>query len=236
MSSTPVSDRLEGRLALVTGASRGIGQAVAERFLGAGALVIRVARSRMEPIDRAEDHQVDLADPRARTLFLQLLQERHGVPHIVVNNAGAFLLAPIEETGDDLVREQLAINLEAPFAIARSILPGMRRRGSGHHVMVGSVADTHAFPENAAYAASKFGARGLHEVLLEEYRGSGVRCTLVSPGPTDTTVWDPFDPDAREGFPDRASMLRPDDVADAVLWAVTRRAGCHVESIRLGPA
>jgi NADP-dependent 3-hydroxy acid dehydrogenase YdfG len=158
------------------------------------------------------------------------------VPHIIVSNAGGFLLAPLEDTSDELLREQIAINLEVPFAVARSFLPEMRRRGSGMHILLGSVSDLRAFPENAAYSASKFGVRGLHEVLVEEYRGSGVQCSLVSPGPTDTTVWDPFDPDAREGFVARDAMLRPDDVAEAIVWVATRPARVHVESIRLGPS
>jgi NAD(P)-dependent dehydrogenase (short-subunit alcohol dehydrogenase family) len=220
---------------LVTGASRGIGQATATRLLEAGAQVIRVARSDMAPASGAHDYRVDLADPRARQSFLVAVQRDHGVPHAVINNAGAFLLAPLEESSDDLLREQLAINLETPFAIARHFLPAMRRRGSGHHVVIGSIADRVALPENAAYAASKFGVRGMHEVLVEEYRGSGVHCTLISPGPTDTSVWDPVDPDHREGFLERASMLRPADVAEAVIWVLGRPARCHVESIRLGP-
>jgi len=230
-----VSAPLAGRIALVTGASRGIGAATAARLRGAGATVIRAARSAMPPTEGMHDFRVDLADAGARTAFLDAVEAAHGVPHLIVSNAGAFILAPLEETSDDLLREQLAINLEVPFAVARRFLPAMRRRGSGHHVLVGSVADLRAFPENAAYAASKFGARGLYEVLVEEYRGSGVRCTLVSPGPTDTAAWNPFDPDTREGFPGREAMLRPDDVADAICWAVTRPARAHVESIRLSP-
>lgn len=226
---------LQGRLALVTGPSRGIGAATAARLAALGATVVRVARSAMPPLDRAIDFRADLADAAEREAFLDRMLGEAGLPHVVVNNAGAFLLAPLEDTSDALLREQLAINVEAPFAIARRLLPLMRKRGAGRHVLVGSVADQRAFPENAAYSASKFGARGLHEVLVEEYRGSGVQCTLVSPGPTDTTVWDPFDPDHREGFPGREAMLRPDDVADAIAWAVTRPVRTHVESIRLGP-
>jgi NAD(P)-dependent dehydrogenase (short-subunit alcohol dehydrogenase family) len=206
------------------------------RLAALGATVVRVARTDLAPLEGAVDLRADLADPASRADALRTIQDRVGVPHLIVNNAGAFLLAPLEDTSDELLREQVAINLEAPFAIARAFLPEMRRRGSGRHVLVGSVSDARAFPENAAYSASKFGARGLHEVLVEEYRGSGVLCTLVSPGPTDTTVWDPFDPDAREGFVHREDMLRPDDVAAAIEWVVTRPVRVHVESIRLGPA
>lgn len=230
-----MTESLRNRLVLVTGASRGIGAAACLRFAAQGATVLRIARSAMPPVDRAVDYRADLADAEARVRVLDQLLADHGLPHVAVNNAGAFILAPLEDTSDALLREQLAINLEAPFAIARRLLPLMRKRGSGRHILVGSVADTRAFPENAAYAASKFAARGLHEVLVEEYRGSGVQCTLVSPGPTDTTVWDPFDPDNREGFPAREAMLRPDDVAEAIVWAATRPARSHVESIRLSP-
>ena len=106
---------------------------------------------------------------------------------------------------------------------------------NGCFIWVGSVADHVGLPENAAYAASKYGLRGLHETLLAEYRGSGVRLTLISPGPTDTPMWDPVDPDHREGFPPRARMLRPGDVADAVLFVATRPPHVLIDWLRLGP-
>jgi NADP-dependent 3-hydroxy acid dehydrogenase YdfG len=111
----------------------------------------------------------------------------------------------------------------------------MRQAGRGTFVTVGSVADHVGFPENAAYAASKFGVRGLHETLVAEYRGSGVNLSLVSPGPTDTSVWDPYDPDRRQGFVPRAAMLRPADVAEAIMFIVTRPAHVHIDWLRLGP-
>ncbi len=220
--------------ALVTGASRGIGAATAMALVGAGYRVIRMARSPMPPLAHCHDVAVDLADPAARSRALATLVHDLGIPDVVVNNAGSFLLAPLEASSDALLREQLAINLEAPFAVARSVLPAMRVRGHGTHVLVGSIADYRAFPENAAYSASKFGARGLHEVLLEEMRGSGVRCTLVSPGPTDTAIWDPMDPDTRGDLPSRADMLRPSDVADAILYAISAPRQVQIEVIRLG--
>lgn len=219
---------------LITGASRGIGAATARRFAAAGATVVRMARGEMPPLTGALDYRVDLADPVDRKRALDLVSQESGLPDIVISNAGAFLLAPLEDTSDALLREQLAINLEAPLAIARHFLPGMRQRGSGSHILVGSVADWHAFPGNAAYAASKFGARGLHEVLLEECRGSGVRCTLISPGPTDTSVWDDVNPDGRGDLPNRADMLCVDDVAAAIHFAATQPPHVQIELLRMG--
>lgn len=170
-----MSDSALRPLALVTGASRGIGAATAIALVGAGYRVIRIARSAMPPLAHCHDVAADLAEHAARADALATIARDFGVPDVVVNNAGSFLLAPLEESSDSLLREQLAINLEAPFAVARTFLPAMRLRGHGAHVLVGSIADWRAFPENAAYSASKFGARGLHEVLLEEMRGSGVR-------------------------------------------------------------
>jgi NADP-dependent 3-hydroxy acid dehydrogenase YdfG len=112
----------------------------------------------------------------------------------------------------------------------------LKAAGRGCFITVGSVADHVGFPENAAYAASKYGLRGLHETLVAEYRGSGVRLTLVSPGPTDTALWEPFDPDRRPGVPRRADMLRPADVAAAVLFVATRPPHVLIDWLRLGPA
>jgi NAD(P)-dependent dehydrogenase (short-subunit alcohol dehydrogenase family) len=117
---------------------------------------------------------------------------------------------------------QIAANLRAPFLVTRAFLPLMLRRGSGHLVSIGSVAGRVAFAENGAYAASKFGLRGLHEVLLQEVRGTGVRATLVEPAATDTPLWDPIDPDSRPGFPSRAAMLRAADVARVVVFAAAQ--------------
>jgi len=161
--------------------------------------------------------------------------DQYGPPAIVVSNAGSFLLRPLETTSAEELETQLAVNLRAPFAVAKAFLPAMRKAGRGTFITVGSVADHVGLPENAAYAASKYGLRGLHETLLAEYRGTGVRLTLVSPGATDTSAWDPFDPDQREGFIPRAAMLRPADVADAVLFVATRPAHVHIDWLRLGP-
>jgi len=152
---------------------------------------------------------------------------------VIVNNAGIFELARVEDTPPDAFARALEVNLAAPFRIIRGFVGDMRARKSGHIVNIGSISDHAIFPENGAYAASKWGLRALHEVLRMELRGSGVRTTLVSPGPTDTTIWDPIAPDERPGFTPRAQMLPASAVADAVLYAVRQPASVNVAEIRI---
>lgn len=226
---------LGGRVAVVTGASRGIGAATAEALHQAGARVVRVART-LSPAGEFVDIPADLTDPPQVEALADRVQRELGPPDVIVSNAGGFLLRPLEQTSVADFDAQLSINLRAAFAVARAFLPMLRGAGRGTFVTVGSVADHVGFPENAAYGASKYGLRGLHETLVAEYRGTGVRLALVSPGPTDTDIWGPFDPDRREGFPSRARMLRPADVADAILFIATRPPHVLIDWLRLGPA
>lgn len=217
---------LEGRTVLVTGASRGIGLAVARRLAAAGARLAMVARGEAELAQRArelsgESVPGDVASAAGAYEVARRAEAALGsAPEILVNAAGSFLLAPIAETEPEEFQLQLAVNLGAPFFLMRVFLPGMLARGSGHIVNVGSVAGRTSMAGNGAYSASKFGLRGLHQVLAEEIRGTGVRATLVEPSATDTALWDPLDPDARSDLPSRSSMLSPDDIARAIVYAL----------------
>ncbi len=230
---------LRGRTALVTGATRGIGRRTAEVLAEAGARIWALGRSRDALGDLAggigaTTLPVDLTDDAAVWDAMDRLQdELGGPPDIVVNAAGVFSLAPCaEETVRDFDRH-LSVNLRGPFLVVRALLPAMLERGDGLVVNIGSVAGRRALPGNAAYAASKFGLRGLHEVLLEELRGTGVRATLIEPAATDTPMWDPLDPESDPSLPARASMLSAADVAEAVLFVATRSSDVRIPLLQL---
>lgn len=229
---------LEGRSTLVTGASRGIGEATARVLAGAGARVALVART-ADRLDRLAHElggqavALDLTDPQTLSSVLSPLFDEKGAPDILVNAAGVFDVAPLGDTDDATLLRNLEVNLTAAFRVVRTVLPSMLARGSGLVINVGSVAGRRAFPGNAAYSASKYGLRGMHEVLVEEVRGTGVRACLIEPSATDTTLWDTLDPDHDPALPSRSDMLAPEDVAEAILFACTRPAGVSVPLIQI---
>jgi NADP-dependent 3-hydroxy acid dehydrogenase YdfG len=239
-----MGDELSAVKVVLTGATGGVGRALAERLALAGAEMLVVGR-RSEPLEELAarlDARTLIGDVTERR-FIDRFPDRVGEiweagPDVLVNNAGLFELAPFGETGSEVFERLLAVNLRAPFELIRACLPGMLDRGSAHIINVGSVAGRRAFPGNAAYSASKFGLRGLHEVLVEELRGTGLRTTWIEPSAVDTPMWDRFDPDGRADLPSRAEMLEPAAVAEAVFFALAQPEGVAVEEIviRANPA
>ena len=225
---------LEGTVAVVTGASRGIGRAVALRLAAAGVRVAVLSRSAGE-LSRLADEidgwaiPCDVTDAEALGRASLEVREKAGrAPEIVVGAAGVFHLAPADDTPLEVLDLNLDVNLRGGILTVRAFLPHMKDEGRGTLVQVGSVAGRKAFPGNAAYSASKFGLRGFHQVLLEELRGTGVRATLLEPAATDTSIWDPMDPDGTPELPDRVAMLAPHEVAEAVHFVVSRPAGVQI--------
>ena len=233
---------LSGQTAVVTGASRGIGLACARRLAEAGARVALVARSGPALERNAAELgggaiaiECDVGDPASVERALQVLTERFGgaAPDILINNAGSFAIQSVEHTTPEAFAQTIGVNLIGPFLFVHALVPGMKARGRGHVVTIGSIADHVAFRGNVAYAASKHGLRGLHEVLRVETRGTGVRATLVSPGPVVTDLWSPANLAARTDVPSRDTMLDAGAVAAAVLYAVTQPAAVNVDELRL---
>ena len=229
------------RTAVVTGASRGIGLAVASALASAGWRVAMIARGEAALAEAARSVgenalpvRCDVRDAGALRETVDLVrQEFGGAPDVLVNSAGVFALAPAHATEPEQFEQAIEANLTAPFRLVRAFLPAMRERGSGHVVSIGSIADHVGLPGNSGYAASKFGLRGLHEVLRAELVGTGVRSTLVSPGPVDTPMWDDVDPDNRPGFTPRTRMLQPDAVAAAVMFVIEQPHDVNVDEIRI---
>ena len=222
----------------MTGGSRGIGRAIAAALRARGAEVAIVARtvSELESAANAMGAAAIVADiavpADVERLTRAALSHFGDAPDIVVNVAGAFGLSAVAETSAEAFDAMIAANLRAPFMLMRGFLPRMIERGSGSLVSIGSIAGRSAFPGNGAYSASKFGLRGLHEVLEQELKGTGVRSILIEPAATDTTLWDSVERGNEEtkkrgnetnsGLPQRSEMLSAEAVAECVLFALER--------------
>ncbi|MEP6494043.1 MAG: SDR family oxidoreductase [bacterium] len=229
------------RSAVVSGASRGIGLAISRELVAHGFQVAMLARG-FDALRRAAKSlgplalplACDVGDSSSLNAAADRVRDAFGeAPDLVVNNAGLFRLAVIELTAPDDFARALDVNLVGPFRLVRAFLTEMRARKRGHIITIGSIADRVAFPENGAYAASKFGLRGLHEVLRAELIGTGVRATLVSPASVDTPLWDEIDPDNRPGFSPRSAMLQPSAVAAAVAFAALQPLDVNIDELRL---
>lgn len=231
--------RLSGLNAVITGGSRGIGAVTAARLVAEGALVVSLSRKPGEkkpgvehvPCDVTKASSVAEAAANALTIF-------GGSPDIVINNAGVFQMASVADTKTEMFADVVGTNLFGPFHVINAFLAGMLKRKKGHVISIGSIADQLAFPENGAYSAAKWGLRGLHQVLRAELKGTGVRSTLISPGNVDTSIWDAHldSAEAAARFPARTDMLRPDNVADAILFALTLPSSANVDELRITPA
>ncbi len=226
------------RVALVAGATGGIGGAVARRLARDGFEVFAGGRhrTRLRRLDveaGVVGVRLDVTSADDVERVRDRVEAAHGRADVVVNAAGVFDLARIVDASADSVDRNFDVNLKGAFNVIRAFLPSMLAAGSGLVISVGSVAGRRAFGGNAAYAASKFALRGLHGVLAEEVRGTGVRSCLVEPGAVDTEIWDPIDPDRDPSLPGRREMLRPEDVARVVGFVAGLPPSVGVPTIRV---
>jgi len=223
---------------LVTGASRGIGAAVAEAFAARGdrvALVARSADALATVAERcrqwegdAEPFVCDVTDAKAVEAMAKAVGAWAGVPDVVVNNAGLFEPGGLLETSPEAFRRQLEVNVVSAFLVTRAFLGGMLDRGAGRILMMGSVASVRGYPGGTAYGAAKHALLGLARSLREETRGTGVSVTALLPGATRTASWDGTDlPDDR--------FIPPEDVARVAVEVASLSGRTVVEEVLLRP-
>ena len=232
-----MTQRLQDRIALVTGGSRGIGLAIGQALAREGASVVLVARDRRtlqeagRQTPRAMAVAADVARPAEVKRLFVAVNKRFGRLDLLVNSAGVFTYKPFERTTLDDWRRNLDANLTSLFLTTRAALPLLALSQGGHIVNILSISSREAFPKCSAYTASKFGALGFTRVLAEELRSRKIRVTAILPGSTDTRMANEFD------FPvKREDLLQPEDVAEAVIAAVVQPARATVNEILITPS
>lgn len=229
--------------ALITGASRGIGAAAAQRFAAAGFDLLLVSRdaTALEGLAaplrvlgrRVEVAAIDLGDSEGLGSALAELCSRGLEPDVVINNAGMACTVGLVEMPLALWQQQLQLNLTAVFQVCQCVLPRLRERGGGLILNVSSHAAHQAFPDWGGYCVSKAALASLSRCLAAEERSHGIRVSTLTLGAVNTPLWD--SETVHSSF-DRHAMLDPERAADALLYLAQQPATQVVEVLTLMPA
>jgi len=232
--------RLRGQVAVVTGAGRGIGRAVAVAFAREGARVVLAARSTRElaSVQREIEGMGGAAlavptdvrqEPAIAALVSRVLADG-GRIDCLVTAAGLAAFGPVADVKTEDWDQLMAVNLRGAFLACRAVLPTMTAQKRGTIINIGSIVTSRTLPGSAAYTATKYALLGFSRVLAEEMRAHGVRVGVLSAGATDTPLWD-----AVPAPPDRALMLRAEQIAEAALLMATLPPGATLEEMTLLP-
>jgi 3-oxoacyl-[acyl-carrier protein] reductase len=234
-----MAGKLEGQVAVVTGAGRGIGAAIAGKLAELGAAVVLCGRTRtvieattsdlLQNGYKAEAVECDVTELQSVESLARHVEEKFGRLDILINNAGiGSFKEPLHILPPDAWDKVLNTNLRGVYYCIRSFVPLMIRSSGGHIVNISSLAGKNALPNGAAYAASKWGLNGLSYSVAEELRVHNIRVSVVCPGSTNTDL------SPHEGK-DAAKMLQPDDVAHVVEMLVTQASRSFASEILLRP-
>jgi 3-oxoacyl-[acyl-carrier protein] reductase len=229
---------LEAKVALITGASRGIGLAIARNLAAMGAKLALCARDPGKLIAAAAEFErqgisvlavpADLSLPANIAPLVQKTEKSLGPIEVLVNNAGIGVFGPIQESSETNWDAVLDTNLKSVFLLSRAVVPGMIARRSGHIVNIASLAGKNAFTGGAIYCASKWGLLGLTGCMAEDLRPYGIRVSAVCPGSVATD----FSPPSKK---DPGKMLQPEDVAHAVAMILTQAPQSFISEVLLRP-
>ncbi len=225
---------LAGKVSIVTGASRGIGKAISILLAQSGSRVVLAARS--EPQLKSVRDEISSQNGEALVIPTDLTRDEEmerlveqtikewGSVDVLINNAGLGKVAPVVKAKVSDWDETFQVNLRAPMILSKLVLPQMMERGEGSIINISSVSGKSGQANGSAYSASKFGLMGFTQSLYEEVREYGIRVAAICPGFVDT----PLIPQMRRM--DRSKMIRPEDIAQTVLFVLTSPpTACPVE-------
>jgi NADP-dependent 3-hydroxy acid dehydrogenase YdfG len=224
---------LEGKVAIVTGASRGIGAAVAHALAAEG---VRLGLGSRSGDDLGLEAVARRCDVRERAQIDHLVADTvdaYGRVDILIANAGVGAYGPFLEISDAHVEEMIDVNLKGTIHAVRAVLPQLLERGEGDIVAVASVAGLRAFPFEAVYNASKFGQVGFIRALDHELREKGIRCTNICPGGVATDF--ALDEDRGRTEDVLTGMLTAEEVAEVVVFALTRPRSMRILTTSFRP-
>ncbi len=226
---------LKDAVVLVTGASRGIGRALALAFAREGACIVATGRdpALLRTLDDALrayhpsswTESLELTEPDACEQLVERTLARHGRLDVLVNNAGIAAAARVEQLRLDDWRRMMAINVEVPMRLTRGALPAMRRQNSGRIINIASDAALRGIGGMSMYCASKHALLGFGRAVNEELRGTAVRLTTLCPGPVTTDIMGPGNPNA----------MAPEDIAAAAVLAAGLNDRAFVAEMLLQP-
>lgn len=223
------------RRILITGASRGIGRALAVRLTDRDSILYLHGRDLAaleETADMVRNNggaaEAIVADLSREKDIVALADSTGGKPlDVLINNAGVAFVKPIGDLTIEEWRTTVDVNITAPFLLTQRLLPAMRKGSTIVNVL--SIAAVNGFPTWTSYCASKFALDGLSRALREELRPRGIRVVTVIPAATNTAIWDSI-----EGNFSREKMLSPDEVAEAIAFAISRPDNVLVETLTIG--
>jgi 3-oxoacyl-[acyl-carrier protein] reductase len=235
--ATPLTDQI----AIVTGASRGIGAAIARKLASLGAHVVLTARDKgqLDTIaaeiaaadGHAESHAFDLTQPEQIEDFAQRVLQAHGRCDVLVNNAGmGWLQGPLHETPPEVWEQQFALNLRAPYLMLRAFAPAMIAAKRGHIINISSLASRNPVANGAAYAGTKWGLNGMMVSAAEELRQYQVRVSLVEPGTVRTEFGS-----GQSAHKSSLGAIAPEDIADIVALLATQAGQSFISEVAIRP-
>ena len=230
---------IENKIAVVTGGTKGIGKAIAESVLKAGAKVFICARSKpevkraLEDLSRHGAVEGEVCDVRSEDQVRQMLEECErvfGGVDILINNAGIGIVGKtVEEMSGDEFRQTLETNLFGVFYACHHVVPMMKKRGGGYIINISSLAGQNAHPRMAAYNASKFGLNGFSEALMQEIRQDDIKVSYICPGSVNTH----FGGD--EPSDENSWQLQPEDIAQIVLDLLKMKSRALPSKVEIRP-